>query len=248
MKRVLMIAALTAAVSIMMVGSTFAGTQPDCVFAVHAKAHTTKGTTVCTTWKPAVACSNYNTNWPLGVNADVYLVVAKGLVTPGIAGMSCGIQYDNALGSGIDVFGWTLCADLEFTNGAATCPPDLPPCEWPIAGGGNRITWVMTTNCQRTVYAPDGVHAVAGSFYLYAYSPDVFQITPNLNLQIPELAVADCAASTTLFDLTTNDAMKRAGSVGFGPVEGYAGCNPCIDNCAPVPVKPTTWGRVKTQY
>jgi len=40
-------------------------------------------------------------------------------------------------------------------------------------------------------------YAIAGAFYLYAYSPDVFQLTPNLNLQIPELAVADCDASTT---------------------------------------------------
>ncbi len=247
MKRVLTIAVLTAAVSLLMVGSTFAGTQPDCVFALHAKAHTTKATIICTTWSPnatLIPCSNYNTNWPVGLNTDVYLTVARGLVAPGLAGMSCGILYDNARGSGVDVFGWTLCADLEFTNGNLTCPPDLPPCEWPISGGGNRITWVMTTNCQKTDVPPDGVHAVAGAFYLYAYSPDVFAITPNLNLMIPELAVADCKASTTLYDLTNGDATWRMGAVGFGPVETYPGYNPCD----PITVQETTWGKVKTQY
>ncbi len=243
MKRVLTIAALTAAVSLLMVGSTFAGTQPECAFALHAKAHTTEATTICTTWSPnaaRIACSYYNTHWPVGVNADVYLVLAMALEAPGIAGMSCGIQYDNATGSGVDVFGWTLCADLEFTNGAATCPPDLPPCEWPISGGGNRICWVMTTNCQRTVIRPDGVHAVAGAFYLYAYGPDVFAITPNLNLPIPELGVADCKASTTLYDLRSNQSWLM-GRVGFGTDPGY---NPCWV----IPVQKTTWGKVKTQY
>jgi hypothetical protein len=243
MKRVLMIAALTAAVSILMVGGAFAGTQEGSVFTLHAKAHTTKATTLCTTWAPTMPCSEYVTEWPVGVGSEVYLVIAKVPdAIKGIAGVSCGIQYDNALGSGIDVFGWKLCADLEFTNGAATCPPDLPPCEWPIAGGGNRITWVSTTNCQQTVIGLDGVHAIAGAFYLYAYSPDIFQLTPNLNLQIPELAVADCNASTTYLPMDG----QYTGQVLFSntalPGDGY---NPCIDMIA---VEPTTWGRVKTQY
>jgi hypothetical protein len=236
-----MIAALTAAVSFALVGGAFAGTQEGSVFTLHAKAHTLKATTICTTWKPTIPCSTYNLTWPVGLATETYLVIAKVPdAVKGIAGVSCGILYDNALGSGVDVFGWTLCADLEFTNGALTCPPDLPPCEWPISGGGNRITWVSTTNCQRTVIAPDGVHAIAGAFYLYAYGPDIFRLTPNLNLQIPELAVADCNASTTYLPMDGS----ATGWLGFG----QPGCNPCAEYCGPDPVEATTWGRVKTQY
>jgi hypothetical protein len=235
------------AVLLMASPSADAGTQDGSVVTVHAKAHTTKATTICTTWMPTIPCSAYITEWALDSAADVYLVVGKAPdVVKGIAGMSCGILYDNAIGSGVDVFGWTLCADLEFTNGAASCPPDLPPCEWPISGGGNRITWVRTTNCQRTVIAPDGIHAIAGAFYLFAYSPDAFQITPNNNLQIPELAVADCDASTTY--LVDGMGGRRAGWVGFG---FRSGCNPCSEGgpeCWPVPVERSTWGAIKRTY
>jgi hypothetical protein len=90
------------------------------------------------------------------------------------------------------------------------------------------------------VIAPDGVHAIAGAFYLYAYGPDLFALTPNLNLQIPELAVADCNASTTYIPMSP----PYMGWVGFG----VPGCNSCIDNCGWGPIETTTWGQVKTQY
>ncbi len=155
----------------------FAGTQDGAKFTLHASTY--KNKLQCTTNAPTIPCSQYNLTWAVGVDTNVYLVVANGDAVAGIAGASCGILYDNAFETGVDVFGWTLCADLEFTNGAATCLPDLPPCEWPISGGGNRVTWVSTTNCQRTVRAPDGVHAIAGCVLPGAYSPDVLQLTPN---------------------------------------------------------------------
>ena len=236
-----------------MVGSTFAGTQPDACVRRPRQGPYDQGDDDLhhvEPQRPLIPCSHYNTNWAVNLNTDVYLVVAKALVTPGIAGMSCGILYDNALAPV-----WTCSVGRSApTSSSPTenrrCPPDLPPCEWPISGGGNRITWVMTTNCQRTVIGPDGVHAVAEAFYLYAYSPDVFQITPNLNLQIPELAVADCAASTTLYDLAGPSASRvwvRSPSA-FSWRGLRHPCNPATDNCAPVPVQNTTWGRVKTQY
>ena len=236
MKRVLMLAVLTAAVSLLLVPGAYAATQDGAVVTLHAKTHTTKATTVCTTWKPTMPCSDYVSTWPVGVNSDVYLVVARALEAPGIAGLSCGIMYDGVAPSGIDVFGWYLCADLEFTNAGAFG-------EWPEAGGGNRITWSMIDACQRTVIGTDGVHAIAGAFYIYAYGPDVLQVTPNNNLQSePELAVADCTASTTYLPVDGS----AAGSVGFG----QPGCNPCAENCGPPPIAttPTTWGKVKSQY
>jgi hypothetical protein len=235
MKRVLTIAALTAAVSLLLVGGAFAGTQDGAVITLHAKAHTSKSLTLCTTWAPTVPCSEYVSTWPLGLSSDVYLVVAKAPdAALGIAGMSCGIDYNGMASKGVDVFGWNLCADLQFTNSGAEG-------EWPAAGGGNRITWVSTTNCQTEVLGTDGVHAIGGAFYLYAYSGDVFQVTGNMNLVIPELAVADCNASTTMLPMDG----QASGSVGFGE----PGCNPCVEYCGPVvPVESTTWGRVKTQY
>ena len=80
----------------------------------------------------------------------------------------------------MDVFGWYLCADLEFTNGGDNG-------EWPAAGGGNRMTWVMTTNCQQHIiagYESEGVHAIAGAFYIYAYDEDLLYVQPNLNLVV----------------------------------------------------------------
>ena len=236
MKRVLTMAALGIAVSVFLVGWAYAGTQDGAVITLHAKTHTSKSKTVCVDWAPTVPCSQYATTWPLGVNADVYLVVAKAQVEAGIAGMSCGISYDGAAGSGADVFGWSLCGDLEFTNAGLLG-------EWPEAGGGTRITWSLVDACQRTVIEPDGVHAIAGAFYIFAYGPDVLQVTPNNNLQSePELAVADCTASTTYLPVDGS----AAGSVGFG----QPGCNPCAENCGPPPIAttPTTWGKVKSLY
>ncbi len=251
MKRVLLFVTAVAVVMAMSVPA-WAGTNPNAVFTLHAKAYTNKN--ICTTQSPnsgtPIPCTSYDTDWPLNLPTNVYLVVARGDAVTGIAGASCGVKYNNAAGGpgvgGVDVFGWTLCADLEFTNGAATCPPNVPPCEWPISGGGNRITWVLTTNCQRTVAGTDGVHAVAGAFYVYAYSPDILQLTENKNLEIPELAVSNCAASTDLLPF------RRVAFVTFSASGTEKGCNPCTEitgECPePVPVEATTWGKLKNTY
>ena len=88
----------------------------------------------------------FQTRGQVGVRYYAYLIVANvGAVAwndPGVGGISCGIEYDSAQGSGVDVFGWYLCADLEFTSRGDNG-------EWPAAGGGNRMTWVMTLNCQQ---------------------------------------------------------------------------------------------------
>ena len=128
------------------------------------------------------------------------------------------------------MFGWTLCADMEFTNAGAYG-------EWPASGGGNRITWSLVDACQRTVIDPDGVHAIAGAFYVYAYSADCLWVTRNENLTVPELAVADCTAQATYLGY------RHAGWVGFG-CEGWTPC----EGWFIIPTEPTTWGRMKTKY
>jgi hypothetical protein len=226
MKRLLILFAVAAVC--VAAGTASAGTQDGALVVLHAKNHTTKATTLCTTWKPTVSCSAYEEQWATNVASDVYLVVGRGNTIPGIAGLSCGIEYSPTVG----MFGWTLCADLEFTNSGANG-------FWPASAGGNRITWVNDTNCQRTEIAPDKVHAFAGVFYVYAYGNGTLAVTPNNNLGSgPELAVADCSAATTLLPMDGS----RAGVVGFGTATGYSPC------AAIVPVEPTTWGSLKSKF
>jgi hypothetical protein len=73
--------------------------------------------------------------------------------------------------------------------------------------------------------------------YVYAYDPDQFRITEHTRLQAPAMKVANCLSAETTLDPN----QPVAGVVGFG---GLPGLNPC----APIPVTPTTWGRLKTLY
>ena len=166
-----------------------ADTQPYARVAMHLKAHTTKASTLCTTWSPnaqGLPCSRYVTSGAAGHNYDVYLVVGHGDPTAGIAGVSCRIQYDNVVGRGVDVFGWTLCADQEAVGAGSYG-------DWPESGGSNTITWNPTTNCQRTEIGDEGVHAVIGAFYVYAYSQAYLTISPVEN----NFAIKDCQGATT---------------------------------------------------
>ncbi len=240
MRRVLIVACV-AAISLF-AANAFAstGTQADAVVALHAGTHLMKGDTPCD-WG-GLACSDFVTEWPLMSSANLYLVVARGLANPGIAGLSCGVLYNGGAiggatkgdGFGVDLYSWTLCTSgLEFPNSDSGLPAD----EWPASGGGNRITWNALTDCQVAEIGGDGVHAIAGSFYVYAYNDDLFQIDMNRNLQSPdEFQVGDCNNSIT--DLPWP---SHAGAVGFGAMEGS---NPC----GPIPVQPATWGQIKSQY
>ncbi len=189
-----------------------AGTQPYARVALHVKAHTTKASLVCTSGSPNtqnLPCSEYRTNWIVQNNCDVYLVVGHGDPTAGIAGVNCRILYENAGGYGVDVFGWTLCADQEAV-GAGTFG------NWPESGGSNTITWNPTTNCQRTEIGDEGVHAVAGAFYVYAYTADYLTISPVESA----FAIWDCRGGTT-------SSSYRAPGVLFS-TSGYEyGENPC---------------------
>jgi hypothetical protein len=223
MKRILIMACVAA---LALVASTaFAGTQDFAVLALHAGTHFVKGDTPCD-WG-SVACSDFTTEWPQLSSANLYLVIARGEADPGIAALSCGVEY----GPNLACYSFTLCTSgLQFPNDGGNG-------EWPASLGGNRITWNAVTDCKRTVYGTDGVHALAGSFYVYAYGPDLFQITENRNLLSgPELQVGDCSNSISDLPLTA------AGAIGFAGTEGY---NPCTDG---TPVSQTTWGKVKTQY
>jgi hypothetical protein len=216
--------------------SALAGTQDGAVIALHVQAHATKSSLPCSAWE-AVPCSQFRTSWPLFTPADVYLVVARGNTEwgDGIGGVACGINYNPNAGpsdGGLDIFSWRGCASVELTN-----PRDGEYDPWPSPGSGIWCVWATSTSCQRTTIGSDGVHAVAGSFYVYAYSPDILEVVPYENpVNGPELQVVDCWAYLT--DLPTT----AGGAVRFGGGLGY---NPCTEM---IPIAPTTWGTLKQKF
>ncbi len=176
------------------------GTLDDSVVTLHLAGRTTKS--ACAPLP--VDCTQYPTTGSLLTPYSAYLVVARGRAVPGVAGVSCGLYYDGTPRQGVDVFGWTLCGDLDFPNRG-----------WPDAFSGNSVTWTTNNHCQRSEIGDEGVHAIAGELYVYAYGNDLLQITPNAPLGL--LEVADCKARVTPL---RHDA---AGAIGFGG-PGY---NPC---------------------
>jgi len=183
--------------------------------ALHVQAHTSKN--ACGA-KPTIPCFQYTTKADVGVSYDVYLVVADipEYQGPGITGLSCGVAYDAAAGQGVDLYSWTFCGSgLEYPHDGDNGP-------WPTSGSGTRLTWI---NCQGTNIPPNGYHTIAGSFYVYAYGPDQFQVTENMHLQTgPELAIAGCGGAETQLPLSA------AAFVTFSPGAVDTGYNPCKAN------------------
>ncbi len=193
----------------------------------------------CKYWNYDEPCSEFTTTWPLEAGTRIYVIVARADSALGVSGISLGVTYQTPGGStdgvGVDVFGYVTCADYEFREGGDGSPDQI----FPASGGGNRLFWEPTTNCQRHVVSPYGVETLACVIYVYAYGPDQFAVIPNpAGANGPEFQVVDCVGPTA-WDL---EWPSHAGVVGFG-MDGY---NPCI--ALGVPVEATTWGRLKSQY
>ena len=247
MKRVL----LMTAAGLLLASTAMAGME-NCRFALHWKAKFSPTKTIPTkcdnpstpTEEPNyspnfenLACRNYATQGPAG-SGEVYVVVGKA-GTEGVSAVSFGVDYSGSAGAGIDpaFVTFSICADgLSFPNDGGFG-------EFPRKKGGTRITWNNATSCQFEQIGADGVHAVVGSFYIYAYGPDVLKVTPNNNLQggTPELAVANCAGITTdLYQQWGPTIVQQImGQVGVG---GPAGFNACLAT----PTVASTWGNIKT--
>jgi hypothetical protein len=200
---------------------------------LHALSPTTKN--VCTRSANApTLCSAYDAGIDnLALYPAVYftyLLVTNASQAEGVAGVQCGISYDPMLGAGVDVYTWTLCATLEFSSTG-----------WPQSGGGNLITWDATTRCQTTAPSVQlGVVAVAGYFYLAAYSPDLMRVTRR---PVDNAAkVANCGSVEDDVDwcFPGQDFATHLGAAGFG----RGGINPCGRSC-PDPVESSTWSGVK---
>lgn len=169
-----------------------------------------------------------------------YLLVADGSASYGVGGAQFGINYTAQPGAGVDVFGWSLCATLEF-------PSTGPNGPWPAAGSGNLITWDVTQRCQR--YEPSGsgtgVVATVGYFYVGAYSPDPLRITPRPVDGLAKVAACDGTEDVIAGPGNRSSQAYQLGYAYFSPEGDWSGYNPC-DLVAPV--VPTTWSAIKGQY
>jgi len=188
--------------------------QQNAVVAVHAQAHDTKGIN-CSNLDPNLYCSGFTTHWPVGVGADVYFVVANADSALGVSGVSFGVDYGDtpgvtADGQGVDVFAYETCGQQAYPNGI---DPGDPSTNFPAAGGGIRLVWDRSIDCQRHELPYFGVHAVACVFYVYAYSPDQLIVDMNRNEPTgPEFRITDCAGPSDS-DMGWS---SQAGIVGFG--------------------------------
>lgn len=199
-----------------------ADSQQNARLALHLQPRSGGSATLCGTSAPIdVPCQNFNTTGRTGVGYDAYILATRLDAEYGLAGLSFGVQFDGERGQGVDVFGWTPCSTLEFSQR-----------NWPESGGGIRLTWDRDRDCQREVLSSlEGARAIGGSIYVYAYGPDVLSVTPNYFDTYEEFQAADCADPTNLSNLPD----RARGALRFssdGTVEGY---NPCTGEGSPPP-------------
>lgn len=170
-----------------------------------------------------------------------FLCVFNGSAQVGVAGLQCAIEFDDAPRSGVDLQQWTVCANgLEF-----------PQDGWgDTSGDGNTITWnIKAGGCQREEPGGmgTGVTAVAGYFYVTAYSPDLVKVVPyeggSAGGVTRAIKVADCGneISSGRETVLEND---HGGSVGFSDDGSVTGSLPCVHRI----MEETTWGAVKNLY
>lgn len=204
--------------------------------ALHLAPRTTKNT--CNWTGATVPCNQVVTRgglYPANLYY-AYLLVVDGDPSAGVGGLDVGVNYDGAAGVGVEVFSWSLCASLE-----------LPDLGWPASGGGDLIAWDGLTRCQRNEPGGvgTGVTAIAGYFYMAAYSEDVMRlaIDPFANRQYA--MVADCGNHEYVLEgRGVHFNQSHLGSAQFsasGNLDGYRPCDAPYIACAlagPVAVTP----------
>jgi len=197
--------------SLTFINVSFAGPNLSAKLAVHSVAHSSK----------AAPCGLSISNFPCNPGGsspfvtssspnaayDVYVLVADGDSSTGVAGVSFGVSYDNARFSGVDILSATFCGDMEIHTDA-----------WPDSAEGIRLTWNKDTHCRKTVPAGDtngGVTALVGRFYVYAYGSDVLSLVPY-----PADLVVTLSNCASVLDTL---GPPNVGQVGFGST----GTDPC---------------------
>lgn len=184
-----------------------------------------------------------------------YALVTGVSAAAGIAGVQFGIDYgsgplDNI---GVDVIEWNPCGGpIEFGGfGPLPAVSVAPPpsigrrrgrvemgalaTPAPVSGTGNMLVWPwhMPGGCQRTEPGGPGTGAVAvaGYFYVTAYSPARFSIVPRP--VDSRAAVSTCPPLADPIDVGVFDVgPSNLGSIGFGGEPGY---NPCAASATTPP-------------
>lgn len=187
---------------------------------------------------PEINESTILTSAFLSTQSYIYVFVCNGGTNPGVGGLEFGLQYEGSydpdgLARPVDIFAWHLCADSEF-----------PTPDWPNPGSGNRVVWSWQ-HCPNQPGGPAdpySVFALAGYFYITAYSPSLVRLAPHPTSQ--QAKVVSCAGQEdTIFPLPTGRSVSL-GSVYFSPNASGSGINPCFGGVV-VPSAPTTWSHLK---
>lgn len=169
-----------------------------------------------------------------------YLIAGDADAGVGLGALQCGIDYDGAAHTGVDVFNWTPCAPIEAHHSGPNGP-------WPAPGSGNSIIWDTTTSCQRSEPggAGTGVVATAGYFYMAAYGPDQLRVIPSP--PHGQAVVLDCGARQYLIGGAgfPPNGTSHLGFANFSADGLSPGFNPCGANVA---VRVTTWSAIKGLY
>lgn len=193
-----------------------AGTNDNAKIAAHLQLHSSKSSCEDFVAPPCnQGSATVVVHGNLGTGYDLYLVVLDADSSAGVSAATFGIRYSGASQAGVDIFSWSLCADMEFTGG----PEGVA---WPDSGSGTIIVWDRTSSCQRHPVSGDvdgGVAALLGMFYVYAYSDDVFAVTKRDFVPTPGFSVCDCRAKELELPFP-----EARGTVGFG---NQSGSDPC---------------------
>lgn len=156
-----------------------------------------------------------------------YVCVFNGDAAEGVAGASFGIDYGGG-SSGLEIWEWTSCGDLEFAQTA-----------WPDAGAGISVTWDPGGNCQKdTPSFEAGVSAIVGFFYVTAYGDDILEVINRPTTSGPVSAqVANCRAAETSLPA------DQLGKVAFSDDGSAEGLMPCKLRV----IEEVSWGEAKKQ-
>jgi hypothetical protein len=194
--------------------------------------------------EPGMACANTPAEYddivthadavsPEGTPYYVYFLASPRTLDEGytgITGIQATLTYDHgeAPASGIAVWSWNHCAEMEFAQDG-----------WPQSGTGNTITWSKST-CRQELLVP------AGYLYIGAYSPAAMAVTGYSSTGL--VKIANCAGAERVVEAGRQGWISIGGATYAGKV-GTAGCNPLVESCtAPVAVRSVTWGHIKTLY
>jgi len=159
----------------------------------------------------------------------------------GIDAVSFGINYQGGPRTGIDPqwVSWTGCTDGSeyFASGEFDDP-------WPSRTSGATIVWAT---CQDQLIDAEGVHVVVAALSVYAYSEATLWVTGHDTWAGPVLEVHPCDGTDTdlLDQVPFAEQGTRYPKVQIGGVD--KAYNPCLGTGG-VPVRATTWGRIKRHY